>query len=164
MREGELDSPDIGAPNVLQERILNLGCGWKPLSGAINHDRWCWADYIDVAHDLNLIPWPWRDNSFDRLIANSVVEHLDSFYGFFDEAWRILAPEGRLEVIVPRYDHVNVAIDPTHKRGYHVQSFHFLDPATEWGRKAVMYSTRRWRIVSLEDLGTDIRCHLEPRK
>lgn len=149
--------------------VLNLACGNSPLSNATNHDRTLFAAYVDVAHDLSSAPWPWPDASFDTIVAHSILEHLDSFYAFFDEAWRILRPGGSIEVIVPRYDHVNVAIDPTHKRGYAVESFHFLDPDTKWGKKAHMYSERKWRILELTELITggvasDILARLEVRK
>lgn len=148
---------------------LNIACGNAPLLGAINHDRTLFADYVDIAHDLNVLPWPWADNSIEHIQAHNIVEHLNDFYDFFNEAWRILMPRGTIDVIVPRYDHVNVAIDPTHKRGYHVESFHFLDPDTLWGAKAHMYSDRRWRLLELHEIMTgsrpsDIHARLEVRK
>ena len=149
--------------------LLNLGCGNAPIQGATNHDRTRFASHVDIAHDLNSVPWPWPDGSFDGIVAHSVLEHLESFYAFFDEAWRILRPRGTIEVIVPRWDHVNVAIDPTHKRGYHVESFHFLDPDTRWGAKASMYSDKRWRLLEVREIVTgrapsDIYARLEVRK
>jgi len=114
--------------------VLNLGCGTSPAALAVNHDRTAFAPYVDVAHDLNVYPWPWPDNTFGLVIAQDVLEHLDSFMAFFDECWRILRPGGRVDVRVPRYDHPNTWIDPTHRRGYHPESFDYLDPATRWGR------------------------------
>lgn len=145
-------------------RTLNLGCGNRPLEGAINHDRTLFAPYVDCAHDLDDRPWPWEPESFDRIHAESVVEHLDDFIGFFNECWRLLRLGGTVLIVVPRWDHINVAIDPTHKRGYHPQSFHFLDPETEWGRKAHMYTPYRWQILKLEDLVSDVRVELRVRK
>lgn len=148
---------------------LNLGCGNTPLAGAYNHDRTHFAPHVDVAWDLNATPWPWADEQIDTIVAHSVLEHLDSFYAFFDEAWRILTPGGTIEVIVPRWDHVNVAIDPTHKRGYHAESFDFLDPDTKWGAKAGMYSPFRWKLLERRELisggvKSDIYAKLEVRK
>lgn len=149
--------------------VLNLGCGNSPRAGAYNHDRTHFAPYVDEAHDLNVTPWPWADCQINTIIAHSVLEHLDSFYAFFDECWRILKPGGTVEVIVPRYDHINVAIDPTHKRGYHMQSFDFLDPDTAWGAKAGMYTDKRWRLLDCYEIVTggvpsDIFAKLEVRK
>lgn len=151
--------------------VLNLGCGNSPLVGkdATNHDRTLFTSYVDVAHDLSTLPWPWPDATFDAIVAHSILEHLDSFYAFFDEAWRILRPDGTIEVIVPRYDHINVAIDPTHKRGYVMESFQFLDPDTKWGAKAHMYSERKWRLLACHEIVTggvssDVYAKLEVRK
>lgn len=148
---------------------LNLGCGNSPIPDAINHDRTLFAPHVDTAWDLNHTPWPWDDCAFDSIIAHSVLEHLDSFYAFFNEAWRILRPAGTIEVIVPRWDHVNVAIDPTHKRGYVRESFHFLDSDTAWGAKATMYSDRRWKLLACREIVTggiasDVFAKLEARK
>lgn len=149
--------------------ILDLGCGNAPIQGATNHDRTHFAPYVDVAHDLNRLPWPWPDASFNLIFAHSVLEHLDDFYAFFNECWRILRVGGQIEVIVPRYDHINVAIDPTHKRGYVVESFHFLDPGTAWGARAHMYSPYKWKLLEARELVTggvasDILARLEVRK
>lgn len=148
---------------------LNLACGNAPVPGCVNHDRICFAPHVDIAHDLNVTPWPWQDSEFESITAFSILEHLDSFYTFFDEAWRILAINGTLEVIVPRAGHVNVAIDPTHKRGYVMESFHFLDPTTTWGAKANMYSPYKWQLNETRELITggiasDIYAKLTVRK
>lgn len=130
---------------------LNLGCGNTILENAVNHDRFKFAPHVDVAHDLDVLPWPWKDNSFEYIVAVDVLEHLDSFIAFFDECWRILQPGGEIAVRVPRYDCINVHIDPTHKRGYHPDSFDYLDPTTRWGSQYGMYTPHKWRKVELTD-------------
>jgi SAM-dependent methyltransferase len=149
--------------------VLNIACGNTPIEGAVNHDRTLFAPYVAIAFDLNVLPWPIADDTYDALIAHSIVEHLNSFYDFFNEAHRILRSRGTIDVIVPYYDHINVAIDPTHKRGYVVESFHFLDPDTKWGKKAHMYSDKHWKIIELHEINTfgkpsDIHAKLEVRK
>lgn len=143
---------------------LNLGCGDNALAGAVNHDRCPFASHIDVCHDLDIIPWPWGANSFDRIVAIDVLEHLRSFLAFFDECWRILRPGGMAEVRVPRWDHVNTVIDPTHLRGYHPESFDYLDPSTQWGRKYAMYTPHKWTKVAVQDQGDNIVAVLQVRK
>lgn len=143
---------------------LALGVGNRPIEEAVNHDRFAFADYIDVAHDLNVFPWPWEDNSFEEIVAFDVLEHLDDFIAFFNECWRILKPGGSVLVQVPRYDSMNVAIDPTHKRGYHPKSFEYLDPETYYGSQyGMLYTTRKWRLIYVQD-GDNILARLEVRK
>jgi hypothetical protein len=55
--------------------ILHLGCGTRPLAGAVNHDKRPAAG-VDVAHDLDVLPWPWADGAFSKVIALDVMEHL----------------------------------------------------------------------------------------
>lgn len=140
--------------------ILHLGCGNTVMEGAVNHDLRIYAPHVDVAHDLNVYPWPWPDNRFVLVYAIDLIEHLDSFIGFFDECWRILRPGGRVAVRTPRYNSENTFIDPTHKRGYHPLSFDYLDPETDWGRKYGMYTARKWRKISVED-GSNIHAVLQ---
>ena len=140
---------------------LILGCGNKPdkRPGSMNHDRTKFAEWVDVAHDLNDTPWPWRDNQFAEIVAEDVLEHLDDFITFFDECWRILEPGGMVLVRVPRWDSINVHIDPTHRRGYHPQSFDYLDPTTHWGKLYNMYTPRKWEVLNVWD-GDNITARL----
>jgi SAM-dependent methyltransferase len=123
--------------------ILNLGCGGHPLELAVNHDLTKHSPLVDVAHDLNVTPWPWPDETFSLVIAHDVLEHLASFIAFFDECWRVLRPGGQVNVRTPRWDSLNAVIDPTHVRCYHPESFDYLDPRTAWGKKYGVYYTRR---------------------
>lgn len=40
--------------------------------------------------------WPYKDNSFDCLISNQVIEHLSSVDNFLSECYRLLKPNGIL--------------------------------------------------------------------
>jgi len=53
--------------------ILNLGAGNKPREGAINHDLRQHRPEIDVAWDLNDLPWPWEAEQFDFIVARAVL-------------------------------------------------------------------------------------------
>lgn len=143
---------------------LELGCGLKPTPGYLHHDRWLHSQHVDIAWDLNVMPWPWPDDAFKEVLAEDILEHLNDFFLFFDECHRILAPGGRIKVRVPRWDSPNVYLDPTHKRGYHIHNFGYLDPDTSHGAgKGRLYTAHPWRIISLED-GGNITGVLEVRK
>jgi predicted SAM-dependent methyltransferase len=134
---------------------LNLGCGKRPLPEAINHDRQFFFAHVDHAWDLNHFPWPWPDGSFREVIAEDVLEHLDDVVGFMDECWRILSPGGRLRLCVPHYQSENVAIDPTHRRGFHPRSFEYF--TQEGFGQTYHYTDRRWRVVQQSE--TDGTAH-----
>jgi SAM-dependent methyltransferase len=141
-----------------------LGCGGEQRAGWVHLDRVRHSPHVDVAHDLNIVPWPFDDDAADYIEATDVLEHLDSFYDFFNECWRILKVGGIVQVRVPRFDSANVWRDPTHKRGYHADAFTYLDPQTDLGnRYGRFYSDCPWHLIRLLD-GDNILAALTPRK
>lgn len=132
-------------------RVLNLGCGREPLPDAVNHDRERYYDHIDVAHDLDLLPWPWADASFDRIVAIDVLEHLrGEVDGWLNECHRILVPGGVLVIRVPHYQHENAYTDPTHRRFFTPRTFDYWDKSRELHQKYGCFyyerESRWWRI------------------
>jgi hypothetical protein len=134
--------------------ILNLGCGNDPMDGAVNHDLVRHSPHVNVAHDLEIVPWPWADDTFAQIVAQDLLEHLRlGFIAFFNECWRIMQPDGTVHIRTPMWNSPNAVIDPTHVRCYHPESFHYLDPRTAWGHKYVFYTPYKWAI---ESLGIDL--------
>jgi predicted SAM-dependent methyltransferase len=131
--------------------VLNLGAGIAPLEGAINHDRTTHAPHIDMAHDLDRLPWPWADGAFSRIVAQDVVEHLRvDVAEWMGECWRILTPGGLLEVRVPAWDHENTWTDPTHRRAFAPRTFDYWDPDKPLHQKYGAFyfgETARWWAV-----------------
>jgi len=91
----------------------------------------------DIYHDLNEIPYPFRDKAFTEIHAYEVLEHCGSqgdgefFFGQFNEFWRILKPGGVFCGSVPHYKGPWAFGDPGHKRilppsvfGYLTESFY----------------------------------------
>ena len=54
---------------------LNLGCGDIKSEGWVNVDKYDSFD-ADAVHDLEVIPWPFDDNSCDEISLIHVLEHL----------------------------------------------------------------------------------------
>jgi len=148
--------------------ILNLGAGNKPLKGAINHDRVKHRPEIDVAHDLNVLPWPFEDNSFDKIAALAVFEHLDiDLVQSLDECWRILRPGGQLVLKLPMWNSPMSCDDPTHRWRFTPRALDQFCPETERGRQYGFYTERRWRFVKkarLNDAKSSIWWTLEVLK
>jgi len=127
---------------------LNLGAGGRPIKGFVNHDRRKHSAEIDIVWDLNELPWPWGDTEFDEIHAMSVLEHLDiDLVQSIDECWRILAEGGTLRIRVPYWRHELCWSDPTHRRGYTMDTFDFFDPNTKAGRECVFYTDRKWEVL-----------------
>lgn len=55
-----------------EPRYLNIGCGSKPYSNCINIDI---RREVRLEVQADLLHLPFRDNIFDKIIANDIVEH-----------------------------------------------------------------------------------------
>ena len=125
--------------------VLNLGCGNRPILGAINHDIRSHSDMIDIAFDLDVVGgnrhlnWPIPDERFDKVVALDVAEHLRAdVHVWLEEMWRILRPDGILILRVSAWDNPVSYRDPTHRRTFHEESFCYFWPIhplwQEYGR------------------------------
>jgi len=87
----------------------------------------------DVVWDLNKLPWPFEDNSFDEVHAYEVLEHLGqqgdaaSFFAHFWEIYRLLRPLGYCAGSVPQWDSMWAWGDPSHRRVINEGTFTYLD-------------------------------------
>jgi SAM-dependent methyltransferase len=129
---------------------LNLGCGDNIVHGYINHDMFRHRPEVDVAHDLQVCPWPWADDSVEEILLLDVLEHLPDVVPIIDECWRVLIPGGALNISVPHFEADHAWLDPTHRRGFHLDSFDYFDPHTPWGSAYPFYTQRKWRLTHKE--------------
>lgn len=143
--------------------VLQLGCGIRPIDGAVNHDKTKHADFVDVVWDLDVTPWLWQNDEFDKVIALDVMEHLQlEVYEWLDECWRILKPDGLLVLRLPAWNHENSHIDPTHRRLFHPRTFEYWDKSKElfanYGAFTYAASDKWWTIERTEmmDNGANI--------
>jgi SAM-dependent methyltransferase len=87
----------------------------------------------DLVWDLNVLPWPFQDATFDEVHAYELLEHLGqqgdakSFFAHFYEIWRLLKPGGYLGASVPRWDSLWAWGDPSHRRIISEGSLTYLD-------------------------------------
>ena len=96
------------------KRVLHLGCGSSKLPGSIGVDSLSFAS-VDVVHNLDVLPWPFEDNSVDVFFAHSVLEHIEALPQFFEEAWRVGKNGARIIIAVPYFRSVDAFVDPTHR-------------------------------------------------
>ena len=143
---------------------LNLGAGTRIIEGAVNHDIIAHPG-VDVVHDLDDLPWPWADNSFDRIDARSVFEHLElTLLETLDECWRILRPDGALVLVYPVHTSHTSWDDPTHRWHWTPESLDYADPETRYGEQVTTYRRHDWEIVSRGVIkGRNVKAVLKPR-
>lgn len=87
----------------------------------------------DIIWDLNNLPLPFDDKSFDEIHAYQVLEHIGSqgdymcFFKQFKEFYRILKDGGKIFISVPDYKDIWACGDPGHTRAMPLSMFLFLD-------------------------------------
>jgi SAM-dependent methyltransferase len=107
--------------------VLDVGCGRFKYPGAIGIDRLESTD-ADVQHDLDLLPYPFEDGSFDTVIARHVLEHLEAPLEVLTELHRITRSGGIVTVITHHFSS---------------RSFDYLVAGTNWD----FYSAARFDVL-----------------
>jgi len=104
---------------------LNLGCGRDIKDGYVNVD--C-ADLpgVDVIMDLEKFPYPFKDNTFDEIICNHVLEHLSDLCKTMEESHRICKNGALIKIRVPYFSNPEHHNDPTHKRKFTYNTFEYF--------------------------------------
>jgi len=94
---------------------LNLGCGKDYKVGWVNLDYN--SQYkIDINHDLDKFPYPFKAEEFDYIYCSHVLEHVNDLFKTINELKRILRGGGVLHIRVPHFSNGNGYNDLTHKR------------------------------------------------
>ena len=114
-------------------RILDLGCGTGTMlqylarygqAEGIDADegavRFCHERGVHQVQQVETMPLPFEDDTFDLVTALDVLEHIDDDRGTLRELYRITRPGGRIMLSVPAYRFLWGAQDEIslHKRRY----------------------------------------------
>lgn len=124
-------------------RVLDVGCGARKHPGAIGLDISADTD-ADVVHDLDRFPYPFDDNTFDQVLMQDVIEHVERPYAVVAELARICRPGARVQLRTPHFSSVLAYSDPTHR---HFFSRHAILGLAEPG--FAHYTETRMRVVSV---------------
>jgi predicted SAM-dependent methyltransferase len=137
----------IKLPDPLPPTLV-VGCGLRPKPGCLNLDS-CRLPGVDVVHDLDRYPLPFPENSFERVEAEDVLEHVEDFIYVVGELWRVLKVGGVLWVRGPHCNYPEqVWADPTHRRAFAPRSFDNFDPSTYDGKHYGYYfGPARFRVM-----------------
>jgi SAM-dependent methyltransferase len=94
--------------------VLDVGCGAAKFPGSIGLD--ISADTAaDVVHNLDERPYPFDDDSFDQVLMQDVIEHVESPIAVMEELHRICRRGARIQLRTPHYSSVLAYGDPTHR-------------------------------------------------
>ena len=127
-------------------KILDLGCGLRKKEGAIGIDSNPRSG-ADIIHDLNKFPYPFKDNEFDMIVCNHILEHLDDISKIVAEIYRIAKPMAIIVIKVPHFSGVDAFVDPTHKHFFSFRSFDYFIPETELFKDFPYYSQLKFNII-----------------
>ncbi|MDM3853518.1 MAG: methyltransferase domain-containing protein [Aphanizomenon gracile PMC649.10] len=145
-----MDNSNLSASSKLI--CIDLGCGTHKTEGFIGVDLLA-ADGVDVIANLNG-HFPFPDNSVDFVKAHDIIEHLPDRIHTMNEIWRILKPDGIVDISVPSTDGRGAFQDPTHVSFWNINSFMYYCqefPAYLAGCQSHYGFTGEFSIVSLEE-------------
>lgn len=106
------------------------------------------AAKADFLCDLDRVPYPFADQTFEEISASHVLEHLREPLAAMAECHRLLVPGGRLVVKAPHFS--RGFTNPDHERGFDVSFPLYFDPRyPPWfgGTRFELERTRlRWNV------------------
>ena len=125
-----------------QSKKLTIGSGKDIKDDFINLDI-IKLPGVDVVHNLNKFPWPFKEDSFEEIEAFMILEHLDNIVKPLEEIWRISKNKAIIKIKVPFFPSVYSMSDPTHKQFFTYFTFDYFTPENHMN----YYSKARFKIV-----------------
>ena len=114
---------------------LNLGCGADIKEDYLNLDFYPQLG-VDIVHDINDIPWPIEDNSFEEVFCSHTLEHVNSLEDAMKEIWRVSKSGAIIKIRVPHFSCGVYYRDLSHKRPFSYFTMdYFCDASIDYGRK-----------------------------
>lgn len=123
--------------------ILDLGCGAKKVPGAFGVDAVSLPG-VDLVHDLQATPYPLPGSCADQIHLNHVLEHFENPLPIMEEVWRLARQHGRVLIRTPHYSGRYAWNDPTHRRAFSAESFHYFGE-----NNYSYYTSARFRVVQV---------------
>ncbi|MFH1593868.1 MAG: methyltransferase domain-containing protein [Candidatus Omnitrophota bacterium] len=99
----------------MRDKILDIGCGNNKIEGAtgLDIDK---NSKADIVWDLDKYPYPIEDDSFAKIYAKHVIEHVADPVRFMREVIRITAPGGTCFIETPHFSCYVAYSEPQHRR------------------------------------------------
>ena len=112
-------------------KILDLGCGNNKYKSKNKNDLVIGIDNVklkevDVVHDLNKFPYPFKDNEFDMVSTSHTLEHLNDLDKVFQEIIRITKNKSKVFIRVPHFSCGVSYRDPKHKMLFSYFTFDYF--------------------------------------
>ncbi len=108
---------------------LDLGCGDNKREGFTGVDI-AKTPSVDIVHNLEKYPWPFKANSVSEVHMANYFEHLHDPFKFMNELHRVMKKGAQCTVIAPYYSSMRSWQDPTHTHAISEASFLYYNQ--EW--------------------------------
>lgn len=132
-----------------KKRILEIGAGSNPTirndAEIIHLDR-CKLSHIELLADIDTYSYPFKDNTFDELIAYSVLEHASDTIRQFTEISRVCKNGAKVFIEVPYYNSLDSFTDPTHKSFFNERTMDYFTDNIRFS----YYSPVRFEVLASE--------------
>lgn len=126
-------------------KTLDMGCGPDPYRKTSRNEQVITLDSSkeikpDVVWDLNKFPYPFKKNTFNKVYASHILEHLDDVFKVMEEIYRICKPNATIIIRVPHFSCI-YAHSIAHKHFFRTTDFdlHFTGD--------VRYSKSKFKVV-----------------
>jgi len=136
-------------------RVLNLGCGLvkREFPDASRATEVVGVDIsarsqADLIHNLDQFPYPLESDSFDLIIMQDILEHLEDVPRVLGEVHRVARDGATVRIRTPHYSSYYAYNDPTHRRSFGVFALDGFDVLEE----RTAYAEPLFRIVRREIL------------
>ena len=127
-------------------KILDLGCGENKVPNSIGLDN-VQLPGVDVEHDLLDFPYPFDNESIDKIYLRHVIEHftIENINLILDECNRLLRKDALLIITVPHVFSISAFIDPTHRSYFTFGSGQFWDENSS--KAYYKESQMKWELI-----------------
>ena len=135
------------------DKTINIGCGSKPMVGAINVDIYK-GEGIDVVCDVRQ-GLPFETESIDKVNADYFLEQIlenEKFRFVMNEVWRVLKPEGLFEFKVSNAKYPTAFKDPFDCRYFTKETFDYFNYGTRRYDYYKGYGFKPWLVASVEEI------------
>lgn len=132
----------------MKTKKLNLGCGKNKMKGYVNVD---FNPFFspEIIHDLNVFPYPFKDNEFEEIYLDHVLEHLNNPFKVLEEIYRIAKNNAKVIVKCPHFS-CNW-LNPSHRSAISSYLFNYFNPQGSEGYGEANFKVEKIKLYWLRN-------------
>lgn len=136
-------------------KILDIGCGKnkhvsKSKSNVVVGMDMFKFPGVDVVHNLEKTPWPFKKDEFDKIICSHVLEHVEDLTKVMKEIWRVSKNKAEIIIYSPYFSNYGAYTDITHKHFFTSESFDYFDPSKKLFQEYSYSKIPKFKIIKKE--------------